>query len=723
MFDKFKSLFTTKTNAKSADVSDSLLASSLGFTNTLACYKNGSYDNNFPSITRIAEQFSVLLPYAVNEKGERIRKNPNLINVLYNPNREMAGVDFFEALMVMALVHPRVYVLCWHNEKGEAVAGGPITPENLAGFTFLENPSVVRQNGKVFYRSGSLSYTDDEVIAISMNANPYSLVDGYSPSVAAKKWSNIDDYIADYQAGFFKNGAVPAGQFVITAPSKDSYMDIVRNLQHAHRGAGNNNNVVYTHRPISALDGQPANAQVEWIPFSQSNKDMTLQQLFDQANKKIDMDFGVPQEIKGYLENSNYASANVAEHIFDKYVVLPKATKLWAKFTHELNRITGGLGFAISFDFEASGLADEDKVRAETRNVELGMLTNALNSGFTIESAVKALGLPQSFLDFEKTTAPDEQEVAEVVANDETTVSQAETSGKCFKKVLTETKYKLPDADPELEQIVRDYMRKQVDSAVAEQEFDDEQEALAFASAMMTVLIATVQKNGTFQFSQGSLQAMTSGYDTNGLDKYTVSQSTKNGYQKYLDDVSLSYTQDTADAIKRVLAQAETEGLGFEETRIKLREVMDTDEWRVQRLARTETHRAEQLGQLDAMKDLQDQLGIEITKTWHINPGSRNVCGACQDMDGKEMPVDADFVDGEISIEEANLHPNCNCYLTFNFKKAEKKSVAVKCPNCGRFLYESNGGEVSSMKCQGCKKHFDIKVANGKVKALEAKND
>lgn len=428
MFDRFKSLLNIGNRAKSVDTP----ATPFSYTPTLGYYNEhcGSYDNTFPSISRIAETFMTVLPYAINDKGERLPETPQLLRAIYNPNKQTSGVKFFEQLAVMTLVHPQVHLLCWRREGGRVLPGGNITAKNIDGFTFLENANVTYDNGRRKIHCNGRTYDESEVVTLSLNANPYSINSGYSPSKAAKKWSNIDDYIADYQSGYFRNGAVPAGEFIITAATVDDYNDTVNMLKRKHRGAGANNNVIYAHRPISQIDGKPTAAQIEWVPFNTKNADMGLQALFEQANKKIDMDFGVPQEVKGYIQNSNYASVSTADYIFRRFVIYPKLVKIWGDFTHEMNRITGGLGFAISFDYELPIMADEDKVRAETRLTELNTLNTATLAGYTLESAVEALGLPTDFLKLsqavsvpsttnsEPTTTDQPEDVEEIVGEE-----------------------------------------------------------------------------------------------------------------------------------------------------------------------------------------------------------------------------------------------------------------------------------------------------------------
>lgn len=706
-----------------------LAGSAFGFGETLSFYRSGSYDNTFPNISRIAESFMTILPYAVDGRGERLRSNPQLISALYNPNKEMSGIDFFEALMVMSLVHPTVYILCWHNERGAATPGGVITKDNIAGFTFLENPSVVVEDGVTVYRQGTQTWTENEVISISLNINPYSLISGYSPSLAAKKWATIDDYIADFQSGFFKNGAIPAGEFVITAKDVASYNATVDMLQEKHRGAGQNNNVVYVHRPTSAIDGKPMNAQIEWVPFSQANKDMTLQALFDQANKKIDMDFGVPQEIKGYLQNSNYASVNVAERIFDKYVTYPKALKIWSKFTHEMNRITGGLGFAISFDFDITTLADEEKVKAETAQVQFNTLNSALEAGFTLESAVKSLDLPESFAKLSERVVQETDTNVDIKNENKKPASQLETSTKLAKPAKKKIiKIEEDEFDKELRDEIEEYMESQIDAEIEQKRFDEELRSKKFAKDLFAIIALIILDVGIKQYEESREEVTKAGGDIEKMTEYKLSDELKTRYQKYLEKVSLSYTADTADSIKRVLDQAVVEGWSTNDLKMKLREIMNNDKWRVERLLRSEKHRAEGMAGLDAMEQLAKETGLKIYKTWHLNPLTPNPCDKCQELDGKRIEMHESFGDTDedfATMEAADGHPNCNCYLTFDFEKlAESKIVKVTCPKCGRYMFESKGGNANNVICANsrCKKHFNFEIIDGKVAATEVKN-
>lgn len=296
-----------------------------------------------------------------------------------------------EALAVMLLVHPKVYLLVWRKgENGEPVAGGEITEQNICGLTFMEGVSERIVGGKSEFGINGKVFTEREVISLSLAVNPYSLNDGYSPSVAAKKWATTDDYIAEYHNAQFRNNARPAGMITIVADSEDEFNDAVDTIEAKFRGARNAGNTIYNMRPSQTLDGKPAPAKIEWTPFTMTNKDLTLQPIYDQANRKMENVFGVPDEVRGHLQNSNYASAEVADYIFSRRVIYPMLVKIYAKLNHGLNIVTGGMGYALTFHYEVPMLTDTRKLQAEA-------LKTMIDAGFSVDSSVEALRLPESY--------------------------------------------------------------------------------------------------------------------------------------------------------------------------------------------------------------------------------------------------------------------------------------------------------------------------------------
>lgn len=679
-------------------------------------YKGNSYDNTYPSIKATVNKFIVIRPYAIDANGKPLEQS-KIIDALYHPNRQMSATDFREALAVMALVHPKVYLLLWHREDGVAVAGGEITEDNFAGLTFLEGVSEIVSSDKKYYQCSGKTYGENEVIEIFSGYDPYNLSRGYAPSNAIQKWANVDDYIAAYQAGFFENGAVPAGEFIITAKNADEFNDIVAKMQSSHGGSGRNNNVIYTHRPIDPATGGATTAQIEWVPFSQTNKEMSLDSVFKQANDKIDSAFGVPASIRGVNDNNTYASVRVDEQIFIKYTVEPFATKIYSRLTHELNRVTGGLGYAITFDLEVPGIADEEKIDAEKKMTEFSLINQAVMSGYSLDSVVDAFDLSKGYKLLkqgytppvivndkpevdggdEVEDAPDKSKLDEVAGKSK----RLDKSGDqhkctCAHKSHTPTKQEQKLID-DVSSVLRDQMSRQIEKAIEGNELNkdvndaDEEEISSTVSKVLTILVAYMLLKGKVTYKQGIKLLEDKGVAIDATTEFMVSSLTKANYQAYLMNVATSYASDTANHIRSILAQGQAMGLNKEEIATNLRNIMKTDEWRVQRLARTEERRIYNKSKIEAYSQLMHETGAIIYKVWKTR--SAEPCEFCQAMDGHREVVTDSFlskgdsitgVDGGIfmndfvDMDTPSMHPNCNCEFVIEVEKPNGVEMEIE---------------------------------------------
>lgn len=607
---------------------------------TVNHYADDMYENGYSSIRAIANRYMTLVPYAIDDNGKPLATPPNVIQALSRPNQDMSGVDFRDALAVMTMVHDNVYVLV-HEKFGRTTrpAREGIREDQIAGFTFLENAIEVSIDGKIqyeVYKSGSKDvYYPYQVLDLH-DVNPKNLSKGYSPSRAARRWTKIDDYIADYQGGFFENGAVPAGQFIITAPSAQEYKDIVRNLKKKHRGAGQNNNVTYTYAPIDPVSGKPGQAAITWVPFNTTNKDLSLQELFNQANKKIDSVYGVSAFIRAIDEAPNFATAQVIERNFVENTVRPFAIKKWGRIQHELNRITGGLGYGISFKLETPHIAEEQKSTAETDLVIWNTIKDIIASGFTYDSAVNTLKLPPNWALLEegenKTTT---------INNPKTDVGEG--SDVPANKLKKKTKSRQPKAEltdqERIENATTKFMRSQVDNAIEQysesvknsikMQDPTQAEIDAYIAEMMAIITGILTAYGIEGYAEGALIADLTVGELNG---YVLTETSKNAYETYLKKVAESYGADTSDSIRKVLSEANLNGLNRVETEKALKNIMDTDDWRVKRLARTELNNSSNVGKLEGMKAMSTEAGGRWEKT--INHTKGGICPLCESQEG-----------------------------------------------------------------------------------------
>lgn len=603
---------------------------------TIEHYTNDKYENGYSSIRAISNRFMTLRPYAIDANGAPMTTPPNVIECLARPNKDMSGIDFRDALAVMTMVHDNVYVLV-HERYGRTTrpAREDVREDQIAGFTFLENVLEVSIDGEIqyeVYTSGSKEvYYPYQVIDLH-DVNPKNLSKGYSPSRAARRWTRIDDYIADYQSGFFENGAVPAGQFIITAPTMQEYKDIKRNLQKRHKGANQNNNVTYTYAPLDPTTGKPGQAAITWVPFNTTNKDLSLKDLFDQANKKIDSVYGVSAFIRSIDEAPNFATAQVIERNFVENTVRPFAIKKWGRFQHELNRITGGLDYGIQFKLDTPHIAEEQKSTAETNLIIWNTIKAMIDAGFTYDSAVKTLKLDANWALLEEG-----EEKTTTINNPKTDVDEGDDveSAPTNKRIAKRTNPKAELTDEEkLENVTKAYMQSQVDAAVSEynssvdnsikMQEPTEDEIDEWIAAMMAIISIILLNYGKEGYAEGALLADLTVGQLNG---YTITETANDAYRTYLRQVANSYGSDTADSIRKVLTDSNVNGLTRVETEKALKDIMNTDEWRVKRLARTELNNSQNVGKLEGMKALATEAGGRWEKT--IQHSSSNICALC----------------------------------------------------------------------------------------------
>lgn len=188
-------------------------------------------------------------------------------------------------------------------------------------------------------------------------------------------------------------------------------------------------------------------------------------------------------------------------------------------------------------------------------------------------------------------------------------------------------------------------------------------------------MILLLDDEATETYAKGVEEAGRKGWNIINVGEFELSKESEDAYKAYLEEVALSFTQDTSKVIKEVLETAKVEKWDELQTKDALSRITGEAEWRIDRLARTETHRAMEMGKLEAMKQLQAKTSAEIYKVWNINPLTENHCETCLELNGVELPLDGSF--GEFKAGEDNVadaHPNCSCFLTFVIR--EKNGLA-----------------------------------------------
>lgn len=671
-------------------------APSFGMRSIFDHYKSEAYASAYPNIRAIAAEYMQVQPFAIDKNGKPVQNN-NIINALYHPNQLDSSVSFFEKMAVSTLYHRKTYVLVWRREGITTKPGGDFgfKGKDIAGFTFLEYPAVERRDGRTYYKIGVQEFNDKEVIVLPGGVDPTNLYGGYSPSEASRRWAKLDDYIADFQSGFFENGAVPAGVINIVAATPKEYDDIVDTILARHQGAGQNGKVTFSHTPLDQA-GKPAQSQITWTPFGQSNKDMDFKNIYEQVDKRLSASYGVADIIKGIDSNAKYDNGGFSEKTFAKRAVYPLLLRNYTQLNHELNRITGGTGIAISFKYEIPALADEEKVKADTKVVEMNLINLALGAGFTLESAIDAFELSNSYklLKAGQTTAtkiendkPDVDEGSEVKKSPDPSEIDGLTPTN---EVTKQPTLKAKTDEEKLASATRKYMKAQVDRVVQEynDEPDDEvkpepqdSEIEDYVNKMLVTISAILTTYGETEYNTGALLV---GAEIKDLQGFMLTEEATDSYRAYLTRVAKSYGEDTAESIRKVLLNSKDSELTRAETQKALKAIMDTDEYRVKRLARTELNTSQSMGGYEGMKEIAAETGTEWEKALDHSNSPTTPCEFCQTYDGVwydlKMPLLAlgesvvgvngtIFVNDFVSYEAGDIHANGRGTTIYRRKK------------------------------------------------------
>lgn len=664
-----------------------------------------AYAQIFPYSNAIAGRFATIIPYAVDAQGEEIKPAPPALRALYAPNDQFSCLEFLKFIANSILTQSHLDILIWTNQGGYIQPGGEVTPDNIAGYTFLPQDSRQWDSSHTTWThrvtmniGGTLqtrTFTRDETIALSYSVHPLDPSRGISPAQTIRKWANVDDMIADYERGFFANGAVPAGMMGIVSASADDFTKTKNQLERAFQGAGRNNGVVYNMIPVDPLTNKPSDTgKLVWVPFQQANNSLDLSSLNDVVNSRLASALAVPDIVRGIDNGQTYANAEQAERAFIENTLKPLCMTVWDKFQFELDRITGGLGYGINFMLDIPAQTDVRKVQADTQAVQVETLIKLINAGASVESAVKALHLPDEYNNLElepatpslfvkpEETTPQIQaakndEPSEPVKPSEPTSTVEKATRLCrdfYEKLvnlyLADVDYAKPDTG-------------QIQAELVDGLFEVyAPEIVAYANRTGKTIIEAIQDKAQTNPDLAKLLETWSPSELVVLITWdSLPETFEQAYRKQLSDTVKAVTGTASRKIKDVIAQSIKDEIPYRDMAKRLMQMMATD--RAELLAGNELRNAERMGNLYSAKNLSQQMGVTLKKVWHtsgLDAGSeQKPCPFCEHMNGKVVGLSETFlpkgesidIDGETytndyaSMTTAAAHPRCRCTQTY----------------------------------------------------------
>lgn len=250
----------------------------------------------------------------VNKDGSEIEVlNHPFLDFMSRPNPlyEMTSSAMWRLHEIYLLLVGESFFLIERDETGRPVELWNVPPNWVRMTPYLGSPyySIISADGQ------SMRVPVDDIFVMKQlnPLDPFMRGLGSAESIADEV--EIDEYAAKFQKRFFYNDATPPVVFLMpdaTPEQRDTFMarwnQKHRGVENSHLAAALTGNVDV--KELGSTDGK----NLGFIESREAMRDAVLEH------------FGVPREIMGITENSNRATADAAQYIYAKNVLMPKLT-------------------------------------------------------------------------------------------------------------------------------------------------------------------------------------------------------------------------------------------------------------------------------------------------------------------------------------------------------------------------------------------------------------
>lgn len=631
------------------------------------------YENVFAQVQPLINDMKMVRPFGVGRNGGRLpMARTSEIALLNTPNDEMGWGEFAGTMFATWLTEDELDIHVHRNRSGKVI-GYSILPQGSR--QYLGNGCYQWQANT---EDGIETLTRDDVMQLRFSRSPKNVQKGISPATAIRAWAQTEDVLAQYQRAYIENGAIPASITFIRASTQDKFNLAKQDLERGLSGARNKGKTIYVWRQFDNDTGEDKD-QIEVRTIQGNNSTLAIRELADIINDHLNKAYGVSNFILGDDSSAKYDNAELSDYQFIKRRVFPALMAFWDQFQFELDRIVGGLGYAIQFELELPDLTERQKVRAEISEKHVNSLITLIKAGSLPQDAVKALNLSS---DWEK--------VARGIFN---SVLAGELN---------------TDKTPKLESCAHcgscDHLNHKASPATHADAVSDFSNEEAREKKIYEELIGLAQR----------IIDQNPNLDESGVIDRIYDELKKealDGAQDGADALANLSSDDVAEAIRKAVSEGlslsrtlegrlrtRTEELVSDyssESKRRVSEILNDPtprsaaeiekaladsmpRARAATIARNETVYAFKSGRLDEDKAMANRYGLNVKLIWRTSEDP-DVCPVCAAMNGKETTLGSSYVD-RVELEDGtttfweksfwnddgqipDAHVNCRCYF------------------------------------------------------------
>lgn len=682
-------------------------ATTMGLINTQMRTKRSDYGNSFGPVNALVQEAVERAIYPVGPTGAKLMPPyPKAWQILQAPNTSMDFKSFLRSALIGYLSNSSVEMLAWHDSDthGNDPEPGYTDMAHWCGLTFLPKGSRNNVLNEVQYQvldahGQRQIVTDADVISLHYSMDPGTLA-YVSPVSASHEFAQILDSLAAQVRAYYNNGAVPELIVTIHAKTNEEFQKIRRAFERHNRGPSNSFGTVYQQVIDNGVQGNNA-PKIDITPVGGNGLDMNVKEICDVASQKINANLGVSSLIYGDTDSVSYQNQEVVNDKFNKRVT-NTLKQFLSSLTFELNRMTGGIGFAFGFEYEETEFAEKELTQAQTIYAKAQAFQLLINAGVDSDKAAAAVDAPDTWLGMaasRQQVTPQSISMAPVnvytdrqqpvsTSVDKTVDKPAETAQP--KPEQNASGDRVAKRQPEKHDKIHDLLREMAIAhfkrALTPGRANDVQDQDRKYILQLEALLQEIADNGGVTAARQLAQmihsqTISTGYEIAGTPLHDLADRAAtviDNYSKYLDSNLDDLQQPYHDAEGQEQTLSDDKILALLLASVETGAIAS----RIQEIVTSEGKHAFQTGQLDNVEQIQKQVapeGVVIQKIWKTTSG--HPCEFCEAMDGTEVGVTDGFVVGGIITDDSgrslvldedysdgstpDAHANCQCVFTW----------------------------------------------------------
>lgn len=252
-------------------------------------------------------------------EGAVVVESHPFLDVLADPNPLLSPISTWWIMQGLLDVKGECPVILERAGDGAPLELWPVPPHWLVESPTAQRPTFRFQAG-TWHRE--VPAADVMFLRHPSLEHPYQR--GSGTAEAAADELDIDEFAARHLKSFFYNRALPDAFVTLDGYTRDDAIEFEDRLRAKHQGIGKGNGIHVTNGKLDVKTIGATFRESQIVELRGAQRDLFLQL------------FSIPPEVMGIVENSNRATIDASDYLYQKNVICPRLDFLADSFTKAL---------------------------------------------------------------------------------------------------------------------------------------------------------------------------------------------------------------------------------------------------------------------------------------------------------------------------------------------------------------------------------------------------